>query len=327
MPDEPTEVIENHGRRRRGGGTVVIAVMALAGLSAAHFLGRDGPPGEPPPSGHTPPATAAPAATGGTAGRVRPGSEPGAGKVYNSFVPPTRSAADAEVVMPVTFPDGSTAEVRYPRRLGIADLGVRPSVWARYGDGVRRPLFALPRGELRFTGGGGTVVRTIPGPEDPADGTPVTVWRGNRAADFNTEFLLFGFGRWRLALPDDGDPEMLFDERAEWAANLRGHEVRGGFLVLEPGGALELAKPGTYARGDPAGPQLRFGKLGGHEVWLIPLPGCEDGDEVVPSIGGFRPDDTGAACRGSVLVAVAGDSAFVADVLRTVRVDESDIEE
>jgi hypothetical protein len=328
---EPAEVIEGGGRRRRGGGAVVIAaVTALAGLSVAYALGRDGPPGGSPPSGPAATATArtrataTPTATGGTAGGAWPRAESGAGEVSNSFVPPTRSAADAEVVMPVTFPDGSTAEVRYPRRLGLAGLGVRPSLWARYRDGARRPLFAPPRGELWFTGGGGIPLRTIPGP-DGADGTPVTVWRSNRAADFNTEFLVFGFGRWRLAVADDGNPEMLFDERAGWAANLRGREVRGGFLELQAGGGLRLAEPGTYARGDPAGPHLRFGDPGGREVWLIPLPGCGAGDEVVPTIGGPRPDDTGAVCRGSVLVAVAGDGAFVADVLRTVRVDDADI--
>jgi hypothetical protein len=42
------------------------------------------------------------------------------------FVPATRLEGDLRV-MPVTFPDGTTAEVVYPSGLQLAELGVRPS--------------------------------------------------------------------------------------------------------------------------------------------------------------------------------------------------------
>lgn len=70
------------------------------------------------------------------------------------------------------------------------------------------------------------------------------------------------------------------------------------------------------------GPELRFGLPGRREVWFLLQPGCDEKDEVVAGIGGARPPANGAVCRGSVVVAAAGDRRFVDDVLREVRVDK-----
>jgi hypothetical protein len=46
---------------------------------------------------------------------------------HQDFVPET-SGEGADEVLPVVFPDGSTAELVYPPRLRIAELGVQPAV-------------------------------------------------------------------------------------------------------------------------------------------------------------------------------------------------------
>jgi hypothetical protein len=50
------------------------------------------------------------------------------------FVPPTYAEGD-RVVMPVFFPDGSTAELTYPASLDLASLGLQVAqIWVRLTD-------------------------------------------------------------------------------------------------------------------------------------------------------------------------------------------------
>lgn len=171
------ETIEATGWSRRGRVvTAVAAVVVLTGLAAGRHLGHDSEadPAARPNASPSRPATARPSAT------VRPSSSATRGRPskMNSLIPPTRtrggSGGDAEVLMPVTFPDGSTARVRCPRRLGIARLRVRPGIGARYGNRPVRWLFLPPGGEQWLVDGGATRLRTLPGPRDGRGG-PVTV--------------------------------------------------------------------------------------------------------------------------------------------------------
>lgn len=47
--------------------------------------------------------------------------------VDNRFIPPVSRRGD-DVVLPVVWPDGSTAELRYPQTLNIHRIGVQPAV-------------------------------------------------------------------------------------------------------------------------------------------------------------------------------------------------------
>jgi hypothetical protein len=316
------DVIQDPDRRPSGRARLAIGVAAtivVAAVAAALVVGRAP---QRPPQSQAPPAPP-PALTASAApASASPASPTPSGPAQNTFVPATTPGPGDQVIMPVTFPDGSTAEIRYPRRLGIAELRVRPAGAARLGEGAERELFAPPRGEAWFATTGAVRLRTLPG----ASGQQVAVWRGNRAFDFDTEYLVFGFGRWRLVVADDGEPEMLFEERERWAANLRGRETQEGFLVLSGDGPLRLSPPGARDRDEPTGPQLQFGDRGGQEVWFVLDPNCRSDDRPDNMrIGGPRPDDTGSVCRESVLVAAAGDDEFVADVLRQVEVGKIDI--
>jgi len=51
-----------------------------------------------------------------------PVSEP-----YEPFIPETRIEG-SRIILPVTFPDGSTAELAYPDSLDIAGMGARPYI-------------------------------------------------------------------------------------------------------------------------------------------------------------------------------------------------------
>ena len=72
------------------------------------------------------------------------------------FVPATRAEGDS-VVLPVTFTDGTSAELVYPRRLGIAALGVAPYGSATLRgkspsrDGATRSVETSSSSTARFT--------------------------------------------------------------------------------------------------------------------------------------------------------------------------------
>jgi hypothetical protein len=178
------------------------------------------------------------------------------------FVPATTVESD-QVVLPVTFPDGTSAELLYPPKLEIAELGVFP-----YTSGTLRRIEPTPaRGksvardfvirygdlnELLASRNDGKPPRLV-GQHDGAGGQSVGLW------DFSwndtAHYLGFQFGRWAVLVYDYiADPAAMTEaERASWAASFTGRETDDGFLVLEGSGSLRLAGVGEHA-----GPQLTF---------------------------------------------------------------------
>lgn len=289
----------------RGGRVAVAAFAALVLVATlvAVLLGRTRPP--------TPPSVAPPSSA------QRAGSPP-PGLAYIPFAPPTRPAGGGEVSMPVTFPDGTAKVIRYPARLGLARLGVRPVAWARHGDEPERALFVLRRETGLFSLGRPVWVRRLAG----GHGRQVGLWRVPGRSGVDIEFLVFTFGRWRVAVLDENLPEMLFAERTGWATHLRGRETPTGFLALAPTGPLRVSGPGDTRSlgGGPAGPQLLFGGLRRGVGLRLDDPGCPSADdEATPPA---PPDGrAGSACRDGVLVSASGDEAFVGGVLGDVRVE------
>lgn len=178
-------------------------------------------------------------------------------------MPATYGEGD-RVVLPVTFPDRTSAEVVYPPELDIAGLGVFPygsgtlhgksptpgrsdfvarDFWIRYGD-LERVL------ALRNGGGPPVLLAEYEG----VGGQPVGLWdlRSDKIAQHH---LGFQFGRWAVLVYDyaGGGAAMTDAERATWAASFSGRETGDGFLLLQASGPLRLARASEHA-----GPELTF---------------------------------------------------------------------
>src|SRR5918995_2325417 len=198
-------------------------ILAVALLLSGAACG----PASPGPS--QPPQTAVPrAATAGAEGTIpcRPSVQPAVtGKPR--FTPPTRRAGDT-AVLPVVFPDGSTAELRAPPQLDLASLGVWPRT-----SGVLGRDAATGRDLLIVYGNAEGLT---------AGKAPVACYQGAgrsqvelvHSQDPDVRFwLLFRFGAWTVALWDGNAGRLMgHQDRAVWARSLVGREAEGGWLVL-----------------------------------------------------------------------------------------------
>jgi hypothetical protein len=205
-----------------------------------------------------PPPTAATARAEGTI-PCRPSARPAAmGK--SRFTPPTRRAGEV-VVLPVVFPDGSTAELRYPPELDLARSGVWPRTSGALGNDA-----STGRGLLIVYGNpAGLTAGTAPvACYQGADRGHVELWQ---ARDPEVRlWLLFRFGAWTVALWDgNADRLMGHQDRAVWARSLVGRETGTGWLVLR--GRLPL-RLGAEHDGDV---QLQLGDLSPRAVLLWPV--------------------------------------------------------
>ena len=195
------------------------------------------------------------------------------------FVPATRAEGDT-VVLPVTFTDGTSAELVYPRRLDIAALGLAP-----YGSATLRGKSSAPgrsdkvdRDFLILHGEVHDYLARSRRPKPPsviarykaADGQSVGFWNLPHP---EPNYLGFQFGRWAVLVYDypadeeSGGAAMTDAERAAWSASFSGREAADGFLLLGGSGRLRLARAG-----ETAGPQLSFGSVG-EPPWFALYPG------------------------------------------------------
>jgi hypothetical protein len=233
--------------------------LAVALLLAGAACG----PASPGPS-QPPPTTAPPAATAPAEGTIpcRSSVQPEvAGQPR--FTPPTRREGDT-MVLPVVFPDGSTAELRAPPQLDLASLGVWPST-----SGVLGKDAATGRELLIVYGNGGDLT---------AGKAPVACYQGAGRSQVELVhsqdpavgfWLLFRFGAWTVAMWDGNAGRLLgHQDRAVWARSLVGRETEEGWLVL--GGRRPL-RLGAEHDGDV---QLRLGDLSPRAVLLWPVQ-CE----------------------------------------------------
>ena len=171
---------------------------------------------------------------------------------------PTTYQADDRVVLPLTFPDGTSAELVYPPELEIAEFGLSPytsgtlhgrSTERGRGDFVGRD-FMIRHGDLeevldRFTGS--RPPRLVAEYEGVDDRT-VGLWDVRSEPVEHLHYLGFQFGRWAVLVYDyRGAGSMTDAERASWAASFSGRETDDGFIVLEGSGPLRLARAGRHA--------------------------------------------------------------------------------
>lgn len=193
----------------------------------------------------------------------RPGGAPPASpqpSEQSVLIPPTYQEGE-RVAMPVTFPDGSTAELVYPPGLNLASMGILP-----YFTGCGRDLNFFYRNDPRgaeYEGEG--PLETYEG----ADGSEVTLWKGRHGVDL---YLRFRFEDWTVLMYDYADG-LTDRQRSACARSLHGRQTAEGFLVLSmpnsPDSVASLAEAGRHL----SRPELMFGDL---EPGLLLFPGpCE----------------------------------------------------
>jgi hypothetical protein len=290
--------IHRRQRRRRVLATgVTLALFAGAGLVVTRVAGDRGDrlgasaPTTATPS-TSPPSTVPPRAAG--------------------FVPRT-TREGSRTVLPVTFPDGSTAELVYPTSLDLARLGVQPDV------SLLRLRDPGPRYELVFSRG-----RPVPellkgdrpvGRYQTVQGRPVQLWRA-----VENPGVLSGYGYWLryrigawTVLAGVADRAMA----AEVARSLDGRQTGDGFVVIQASGPFALAR--EYGEG--RGAQLAIGDRS-------PLPDAVVADpwrmiEFSPARGSCHEEgvsgEHGTKCLGpsgaGIFTSISGDPAWVKAVV------------
>jgi hypothetical protein len=229
------------------------------------------------------------------------------------FVPRTTREGN-RTVLPVTFPDGSTAELVYPTALGLAGMGVQPDV------SLLRAQDPGPRYELVFSHGGpvpGLLKGDRPvGRYQTTKGHPVQLWpavENPGVLSGYSYWLEYRIGAWTV-LAGVADRGMA----AEVARNLDGRQTGEGFVVVQAGSPFALSR--VYGEG--RGAQLAIGDRN-------PLPDAIVSDpwrliELSPARGSCHEEggsgEYGSKCLGpsgaGLFVSVSGDPSWVKAVVR-----------
>lgn len=222
------------------------------------------------------------------------------------FIPPTYREGD-RLAMPVTFPDGSTAELVYPPGLNLASMGVRP-----YLTGCGRDFNFFFRHDPRGTWyESERPLGTYAG----AEGSEVTLWKGRHGVDL---YIRFRFEDWTVLMYDYADG-LTERQRAACARSLHGWQTAEGYLVLSmpnpPQSVVSLAEAGRYL----SRPELMLGDL---DPGLLLFPGpCQPdpGEDGSVQVDEGRPQTFASWCvpDASMTVHVYDDED--PDFIRAVR--------
>jgi hypothetical protein len=232
----------------------------------------------------------------------------------NALLPWPEFGDGGQVTLPVTFLDGTTAELVYPRSLALHVLGVRPYGWGELGDCCQRD-FHIWHGEDPGRVLRAKFIRRVA----EIDGRQVTLWSNLEEPSGPSRYLIFQFGFWWVAVWDGaGGTTMTDAQLEEWARSMLGSVNPAGFLTLRATGSLRLA--GVDAPASP--PNLSFGMVDGRTLELSPTTRCD------PNRPEIREGPTeasqgmtlGYGCRESMALTVTGDRRFVEAVLQDLQV-------
>lgn len=226
-----------------------------------------------------------------------------------SFVP-AASRENGKIIMPVTFPDGTSAELSYPTGLDLVRQGIRPYSSGSLPGRSGRDFKIYFGGAGEFLAGRDPVATYVGG-----DAGQVELWRARGSgAEY---YLVFRFGSWWVLVWDGaGGATMTEAERTTWARSLQGRETEDGFLILEAERPLRLAR-----FGDHAGPELMLGAGAGNDVLLITGWWCDGTREHPDRSSGFaswclpKPSQTAIAVH-----VYSGDRGFVDAVLEDLEI-------
>jgi hypothetical protein len=243
----------------------------------------------------------------------RPSSPIASREEFQAFIPPTLTEGD-RVVLPVVFPDGTTAELVYPPQLDLAGLGVRP-YWAGcgrdFGFHYYDPKGTLYRGEPLQTW-------------TRSDGQTVGVYEAvDREVGVDHEplvYLIFHFDEWTVDVYDyGGNAAMSHEERKACALGLAASQTEDGWIVLS-------GRPEIHLGGDE--PTLEFGGHSDHEPFVLFFPGpCEPTPDARRDIDGVMvelSEDFAAWCHPGagmrIHVYFTGESTFVKQLVKNLEV-------
>lgn len=190
-------------------------------------------------------------------------------------------------VMPVTFPDGSTAELVYPPELELERGLLTPEFFIEGGPHSCSNVLTSRGNMADDVYDGDRPIATF----EDARGNPVGLWRGRGwAAPYS--YLVVRLDSWVLAVicnpedryvaPDRFGPPLLppfaEEEVAVWARGIDGRETPDGMLVMTPREPLRL---GEWAFN--TGPTLRLSFPGEDPAVVdIGLEGCDPGVRLDP---------------------------------------------
>jgi hypothetical protein len=234
---------------------------------------------------------------------------------FRAFVPPTRTEGEV-VVLPVVFPDGTTAKLVYPPDLDLAGLGVRP-YWAGCGRDFGFHYYD-PYGTVY----GGDPIQTW----TRSDGQTVSLWNSvDKEPGVDNQplvYLIFRFGEWTVDVYDYGGKAALSeDQRAACAKGLSGSVTDDGWIVISGSPEIDLGG---------AEPELEFGGLGAKPFVLFFSGPCKpesDANEELPSIDGVpvsRAKGFASWChRGEMMrihVYFSGKTTFVERLIRDLEI-------
>jgi hypothetical protein len=150
--------------------------------------------------------------------------------------------------MPVTFPDGTTAEVVYPPTLGLERYSVYPDTYAEgpsaCGWAVHATRHDPEHGWVRGTEPLARFART--------DGATAELWDGGRSSEPH-DYLVLRVDPWTVLVPCRWGGEEDREAVSIWAENLHGHVSPDGLLVLTGTRPLEV-----NPFDDRDGPTIRF---------------------------------------------------------------------
>jgi hypothetical protein len=152
--------------------------------------------------------------------------------------------------MPITFPDGTTAELRYPPELPLEEqLSVYPDTFAAGGPQACGWSVHATRHDPTdgWVTGSGPLARFA-----RADGTIVELWDGGKSSEPH-DYLLLPVDSWTVLVPCRWNGDWDREEVSVWSENVHGHESPDGLLVLTGTPPLDV-----HPFGDRNGPTVRF---------------------------------------------------------------------
>jgi hypothetical protein len=231
------------------------------------------------------------------------------------FVPPVRRER-GRLVMPLAFPDGSTAELIYPPKLDLAAMGIQPDVsfLRRDRPATRFPLvfwFGQPGAELVE---GDQPLERYP----TSSGDQAELWRAGAASSTQPRvrhWLVFRLASWTVLAPA-ATPATA----AELVRALNARETGDGYVRLEARHPLALSRE----PGEGGGPQLAIGdgdprpeavKVGTPFRLIILSLSRNCRPEGISPSGQYASTCLGTTGSGVALFAgIDGDRSFVKDV-------------
>lgn len=227
-------LVDNWARRRLPWAICAALIAAPASCTTE----RDSPPPDAVASSTPGPQ---PSPTEGGGGRPDVSCDAKNDPPQDEFIPATFEE-NGNSVLPATWPDGSTAELRYPPDLGFAELGVQPAVSVGIKEKNSRldheRFLLISREPIRKVRSNRPPIETYRGPLGE-----INVYETEHPRQFlYPRFMHFNVGPWNVIVGDGNSGNFMGRaNRKLWAENLDAYETDSGFIVFEPRRPLVFA--------------------------------------------------------------------------------------